>query len=164
MTLQTNKITTNKSLLPYLSRVHSIMLLQDYMQKSVVQGLSLYYLFVSENLQYQQLKSVFLAVGKEECPKLSAMDLTHKLILVIAQFFAACRGRLKNIWWSSLLSRQPISSSMWPLARYQRIPGCFTADNKMPTPDPLGSRKGMAIRFEDQLQYTARGKKANTLG
>ena len=94
MTLQTNEITTNKSLLPYLSRVHSIMLLQDYMHKSVVQGLSLYYLFVSENLQYQQLKSVFLAVGKEERPKLPAMDLTHKLI---AQFFAACRGRLRNV-------------------------------------------------------------------
>ena len=80
--------------MPYLSRVHSIMLLQDYMHKSVVQGLSLYYLFVSENLQYQQLKSVFLAVGKEEHPKLPAIDLTHKLI---AQFFAAFRGRLKNI-------------------------------------------------------------------
>ena len=53
---------------------------------------------------------------------------------------------------------------MWPLVRYQRIPGCFKANSRMPTPDPLGSRKGMALRFEDQLQYIARGKKANTSG
>ena len=57
--------------------------LNESVHMPVVQSLSLYHSFISEDLQYHQLKSVFLATGKGRRPKLPTLDLTDRLIVQV---------------------------------------------------------------------------------